>query len=170
MGVIEFLRLQNATESILEEASWACRQLTPRAAKTLAIMSLEPQSVFSNQLLRDLLLASKLTTSMSASKDASAVKGELLNQKYVQTEGNVSLFSVTELGLHVASQFHQALEAAIDNLDAPEGLRNLLVRNFNRPSGLPAAAKLDPLPAGLPPKKQPTRSKPIQAQLSLEAN
>lgn len=146
-----------AMNTILEQASSAVG-LSKRAALALAILYLEDTSgaTMTNQDLHDRFLKYNVSTGLSAKKDASAAKGELLVAKHIEIRGKVSVFALTEQGREIVLRMRDAVNEALKKLDLSDEERAVL-------------RELVGLPESKPPAKPPasvTSGKPVRQKSS----
>jgi hypothetical protein len=112
----ELSLLRHAIETTLVKAVEASR-LESRAAQALAIMVEKGEANYTNESLRKIFLDSKLSSEKSVQKDSSGAKSDLLDARCVQTEGKVSIFSVTDHGRKVAALFNAAMQASVEEVE-----------------------------------------------------
>jgi len=142
MAVTELVRMLFAVNAILEEAS-AAVNLSKRAALALAILHLEESSdeTMTNQDLHDRFVKHNVSTGLSAKKDSSAAKGELLAGKYIEIRGKVSVFALTSKGRDAVSKMYDAMDKAMEKLGLSEEERSVLRGLVKLPSRKPPASE-----------------------------
>jgi hypothetical protein len=133
-GVILFGRLNSGLDALLQKA---CSEvnLSRRAIQALLLMSSDDTSeTVSNQWLQQKFVEHKLSSSLSAGKDSSIAKSDLLVRGLIEIRGRVSEFGVTELGRSTASQLVAVMQSTIDEMELSE-LESFLLRELMSAGG-----------------------------------
>ncbi len=127
MAATELARMLFATNAVLDKAASAIG-LSKRAALALAIMSQEGREggALSNQELQDRFVQHKISTELSAKKDASAAKGELLKAKHIEIQGRVAVFAMTEQGKATLKHMYEVMTRVIDDIGLADEERSVL--------------------------------------------
>lgn len=117
MAATELARMISAANTVLDEAASAIG-LSKRAALALAIMSQEGREggSLSNQELQDRFVQHRISSELSAKKDASAAKGELLKAKHIEIQGRVAVFAMTEHGKVTLERMYDVMTQVIDGI------------------------------------------------------
>jgi len=149
MALGEVTRMLYVMNTIREEAC-STVGLSKRAASALAILYSDdnPEGTMTNKTLQDRFVEYNASTGLSTKKDASAAKSELLDVKYIEIKGKVSVFGLTTQGRETALKMHQAMSEALKQLNLSDEERFVLRKLV----GLPA-------PPPTPPAKPSTSEK-----------
>jgi hypothetical protein len=127
MAATELARMLFAANTILEKASSSVG-LSKRAALALAILFLEddPGAALTNREMHERFVTFNVSSGLSAKKDVSAAKSELLRLQYIEIREKMSKFGLTPKGRDVVSRMNDALAAAIDELGLSKRERSIL--------------------------------------------
>lgn len=138
MAVTELARMLFVVNTILEKVSSAA-DLSKRAVLALAILHLEdkPGATMTNHDLHDKFLKYNVSTGLSAKKDASAAKSELLRKKHIEIGDKVSVFGLTAPGRDTISKMHDAMSSALEDLGLSSKERSVLREVIGLPDPTP---------------------------------
>jgi len=81
--------------------------LQRRTAQVLSLMVALGAPTYTNQELQDLFVECKLSTKLSAPKEASICKSKLLAGSFIETRGKVSTVAVTRKGYRAAAMMDE---------------------------------------------------------------
>ena len=135
MAATELARMLFAANTILEKASSAVG-LSKGSALALAFLFLEdnPEGALTNQEMHERFVKFNVSTGLSAKKDVSAAKSELLRLQCIDIREKMSKFGLTPKGRDVISKMNDAMAVAVDEL----GLSNKERAVLRELAGLPA--------------------------------
>jgi hypothetical protein len=128
IGLGELARLIFVGNSILDRVSTSVK-LNRRSVLALVLLSLssdDGEKASSNKKLKERFLAYSITSEVSAQKDVSAAKSELLDHGYITIGKKTAIFELSNAGWDIVGTIHKEIDKSVADLKLSEKERKLL--------------------------------------------
>lgn len=125
MSVVNLLAVQIEITAAFERACLR-HNLSKRAALTILFLAKDGERSFSNEDLRRFMTSQRLSSEASVKKDASMVKGELLDALFIEVIRKTSIVRISPEGFGFVSMLEKDFQAAVEEARLHDDLKAAL--------------------------------------------